>query len=145
MSFTRALIVAETVRRPNLAPFLCREMNLKLYVYENCDTCRKARKFLAARGIGVTPIPIRKQPPSASELRTMLEAYGGNIRRLFNTSGRDYRALNLGEKLPSMTASQAIQLLAGNGNLVKRPFLISDGKGLVGFNEAEWKAFFALH
>jgi arsenate reductase len=71
----------------------------------------------------------------------MLAAQGGELRKLFNTSGLDYRAQGLGEKLPSMTEAAALALLAGNGNLVKRPFLLgADGLGLVGFNEAVWAA-----
>lgn len=38
-----------------------------------------------------------------------------------------------------MTTAEAIKLLAGNGNLVKRPFLIGDGWGLVGFNAEVWE------
>lgn len=68
----------------------------------------------------------------------MLAAYNGDLRRLFNTSGREYRAQNLGEKLPKLTEAEALQLLTANGNLVKRPFLIGDRVGLVGFDEVVW-------
>ena len=70
----------------------------------------------------------------------MLAAYDDDLRRLFNTAGRDYRDQKLAEKLPDMTTSTALTLLAGNGNLVKRPFLIGEGVGLVGFNEKTWEA-----
>jgi len=76
-----------------------------------------------------------------AELRVMLAAQGGEVRKLFNTSGRDYRALGLGEKLPAMTEAAALALLAGNGNLVKRPVLLGPGGiALVGFSEAAWSA-----
>ncbi len=68
----------------------------------------------------------------------MLAACDGELRRLFNTSGRDYRTLRLGEKLPAMSDLEAIKLLAGNGNLVKRPFLLGPGVMLVGFDEKSW-------
>ncbi len=42
-----------------------------------------------------------------------------------------------------MTTAAALQLLAANGNLVKRPFLVGDGFTLVGFNEAAWTAALA--
>ncbi len=70
----------------------------------------------------------------------MLAAYGGELRRLFNTSGKDYREQKLGEKLPDMSESAALALLAGNGNLVKRPFLLGGRVALVGFDEAVWLA-----
>ena len=74
----------------------------------------------------------------------MLKAYDGNLRALFNTSGGDYRAMNMKEKLTKLSKMEAIDLLAGNGNLVKRPFVMTKGDGVVDFNEAEWTAFFNL-
>lgn len=70
----------------------------------------------------------------------MLAAHDGELRRLFNTSGRDYRAEKLGERLPSLSDDAALALLAANGNLVKRPFVIGPGVALVGFDETAWAA-----
>lgn len=113
---------------------------LKVYAYANCDTCRKALKFLRAEGVAFEEIPIRETPPTKAELREMLAAQGGDLRKLFNTSGRDYKALGLSAKLPAMSESEALDLLASNGNLVKRPFAIGDGVHLVGFKEDAWSA-----
>lgn len=115
-------------------------MVLKVYTYSNCSTCRNAFKWLNAHKIAFDEIPIRTTPPSVPELRTMLAARGGELKRLFNTSGLDYRALNLSEKLPRMSETEALQLLASNGNLVKRPFLLGAKVALTGFNEAEWSS-----
>jgi arsenate reductase len=114
-------------------------MNLKVYVYDKCSTCRKALKFLDEHGIQYSKIPIREQPPTESELTAMLEANDGELRKLFNTSGMDYRQLNMKEKLAAMSRSEAITLLAGNGNLIKRPFGISEKVRLIGFKEEIWK------
>ena len=116
---------------------------MKLYTYANCGTCRNALKFLAVRGISAQPIPIRERPPSKGELKRMLQIYEGDVRKLFNTSGQDYKALNLKDKLPTMSVDQAIDLLSKNGNLVKRPFLLTERGGIVGFKEEEWQKFFA--
>ncbi len=115
-----------------------RPLMLTIYILSNCDSCRAALKWLRSRGITFTERPIRETPPSPDDLRTMLRAYGGEKRRLFNTSGRDYREQKLGEKLPVLTDAEALSLLAQNGNLVKRPFLIGEGVALVGFDEAAW-------
>lgn len=69
----------------------------------------------------------------------MLKLYKGNIRRLFNTAGGDYKALNLKDKLSALSDSEAMDLLIANGNLVKRPFVLSKNGGVVGFKEEEWK------
>ena len=111
---------------------------LKIYVYAQCDSCRQALKWLREKKIAVEEHPIRDTPPSRAELRQMLAAYDGKLRKLFNTAGRDYRAQSLSETLPTLSESAALDLLVKNGNLVKRPFLIGEGVALVGFDPATW-------
>jgi len=113
-------------------------MSLRVYAYANCDTCRKALKFLAAKKVAHEVIPIREKPPTVAELRTMLGHVGGDLRKLFNTAGQDYRALDMKTRLPTMKVDEALTLLASNGNLVKRPFVLSTKSGAVGFREEEW-------
>ena len=115
---------------------------LKVYAYQGCSTCKNALKWLKARGIAFQEVAIRETPPSISELRTMLKAHDGQLRILFNTSGQDYRALGLKDTLPSMSEDEALKLLSGNGNLVKRPFVIDskNSVALVGFREDVWAA-----
>ncbi|MBA3847681.1 MAG: Spx/MgsR family RNA polymerase-binding regulatory protein [Planctomycetes bacterium] len=111
---------------------------LTVYAYQNCSTCRNALKWLATRGIAHQVKPIREQPPSTAELARMLVAVGGDVRRLFNTSGKDYREQKVGEKLKAMSTADALKLLRGNGNLVKRPFVATASGGLVGFDAQAW-------
>jgi len=111
---------------------------MKVYHYAKCSTCRDALKFLESRGAQYTPIEIDKTPPSKSELKRMLKYYDGNLRRLFNTSGLVYKALGLKEKLSTLTQDQALELLSSHGKLVKRPFVLGDDFGLVGFVKDEW-------
>ena len=119
---------------------------ITVYTYASCDSCRRATKWLRAHGVAFEEKPIRETPPTGKELRAMLAHQGGELRRLFNTAGQDYRALGLKDKLAGMSEAQALELLAGNGNLVKRPFLIgaegarAGGVGLVGFEEVAWAA-----
>ncbi len=113
-------------------------MTLRVYAYENCDTCRKALKYLAAKKVTAEVIPIRQQPPTIAELRTMLGHVGGDLRKLFNTAGQDYRALDMKTRLPKLSVDEALQLLSTNGNLVKRPFALGKKSGVVGFKEEEW-------
>lgn len=112
---------------------------LKAYTYAGCGTCKKAVRFLRDRGVAFEEIPIREHPPTETELKGALQAFNGEIRRLFNTSGRDYKEMELSKKLPALSESAALALLAGNGNLVKRPFVVTDSGYLVGFKESEWE------
>lgn len=113
---------------------------LTVYAYQKCSTCRDALKWLTARGIPHEVKAIRETPPTVAELKKVLAETGGDIRKLFNTSGVDYRELGMKDKLPSMSEAEALELLSANGNLVKRPFALGDGKALVGFREPEWAA-----
>jgi arsenate reductase len=116
-------------------------MTVRVYEYEKCSTCRQALKFLDARKIGYQRVPIVERAPSLAELKAML-AFAGDLRRLFNTSGVVYREMGLGEKLKTMSEADALALLARNGRLVKRPFVLLKDRGLLGFKEDEWKAAF---
>jgi len=109
-----------------------------VYVYGKCSTCRDALRWLQAHGVAYVEKPIRETPPGLAELKAMLAAQPGGLRRLFNTSGLEYRALGLAQKLPLMPVDEALRLLAGNGMLVKRPFLLGTGVALVGFDEEAW-------
>jgi len=116
---------------------------LKIYEYAKCDTCRKALKFLDARGAAYEKIDITTQAPSRAELEKMLALQGGDLRKLFNTSGVVYKEMKLSEKLPTLTPAAALSLLEKNGRLVKRPFVLGEKSGAVGFREEEWKKLFA--
>jgi arsenate reductase len=118
-------------------------MSLRVYAYANCDTCRKALKFLAAQKVAHEVIPIREQPPTVAELRKMLGYVGGDLRKLFNTAGQDYRVLDMKTRLPKLGEDEALALLASNGNLVKRPFVLAKKAGGVGFREEEWQKLIA--
>ncbi len=115
---------------------------LKVYQYSGCSTCKNALKWLKQHAIAFEEIAIRETPPTLAELKAMLAAFEGDLRRLFNTSGMDYRSLGLKDKLPAMSTNAALKMLSENGNLVKRPFAIDAKSGiqLVGFKEAEWEA-----
>lgn len=114
-------------------------MTLKVYQYPKCNTCRKALKWLDAHSVTVDSIDITEQPPSKIELKEMLKHYNGDLRRLFNTSGQLYREFKIKDELPSMSATEAIDLLSKNGKLIKRPFLLTKHAGLVGFKQEEWE------
>ena len=114
-------------------------MRVRIYEYSKCSTCRKELKFLDNRNVAYEKVPIVETPPTKAELKKMLALQGGNLKKLFNTSGEVYRAMKIGERLPSMSESEALELLASNGKLIKRPFALAGDRGLVGFNEDEWK------
>ncbi len=115
--------------------------SMKIYTYSGCSTCKKATKWLDARGIQYEELAIRDTPPTKAELSAM-QAHLGDRKKLFNVSGMDYRSMGLKDTLPGLSDEAAIELLANNGNLVKRPFVIGEDFGIVGFKEPAWQAQF---
>ncbi|PCJ56144.1 MAG: ArsC family transcriptional regulator [Planctomycetota bacterium] len=117
-------------------------MGMKVYEYNRCSTCRKALKYLDDKGVDYKALDITEQAPSVAELKKMLKFYDGDIKRLFNTSGVQYRELKMKDKIKTIKKDDALKLLSGNGKLVKRPFLIDKDFGIVGFKEDEWANHF---
>ncbi len=107
--------------------------------YPPCSTCKKARKWLDDHGIAYTDRHIKENNPSYEELKSWLETSDLPIKKFFNTSGLQYRALELKDKLPTMAIEEQLQLLSADGMLVKRPIIVTEtGKVLTGFKEKEW-------
>ena len=72
-----------------------------------------------------------------------LKNKGKTFKNLFNTSGIQYREEKIAEKIKNgMTEDEAIELLSKNGRLIKRPFVLTDKGGAVGFQTDEWKKLF---
>ena len=107
--------------------------------YPKCSTCQKAKKWLDAHDQSYEDRHIKEQNPSYEELKAWVARSGLPLKRFFNTSGLQYRALNLKEKLPQMSEEEQLRLLATDGMLVKRPLIVTEELVLTGFKESEWE------
>lgn len=119
--------------------------SLKVYEYSGCSTCKKALKFLDTKNVKYKAIPIVEQPPTNVELKAMLayvKSDGGEIKRLFNTSGILYKEMKIAEKISGMSEVEALDLLAKHGKLIKRPFVLGKDFGLLGFKQEQWENHF---
>ena len=108
--------------------------------YPPCTTCQKAKKWLDSHGLTYTDRHIKNEKPTYEELKAWYTASGLPLKKFFNTSGLLYKSLGLKDKLPTMTEEEQLQLLAGDGMLVKRPIVVTNGSVLVGFKEAQWES-----
>ena len=107
--------------------------------YPKCTTCQKAKAWLDSRTTPYTLRDIKLDNPTMDELKAWHQASGLPLKKFFNTSGLQYKALGLKDKLPTMSEEEQFALLATDGMLVKRPILVGDGFVLVGFRQAEWE------
>ena len=108
--------------------------------YPRCSTCQKAMAWLRDRGIEPETRDIKNDRPAREELERWWRASGLPLKRFFNTSGLQYKALGLKDRLPAMSEAEQLDLLATDGMLVKRPVLVGEDFVLTGFREAEWAA-----
>ena len=106
--------------------------------YPKCTTCQKAKRYLEEKGAAYTERHIKDENPSETELRQWHAMSGLPLKKFFNTSGLQYKALGLKDKLPAMSEEEQFALLASDGMLVKRPILVGEDYVLVGFKEAQW-------
>ena len=107
--------------------------------YPKCTTCQKAKAFLDAAGVEYTLRDIKLKNPTRQEL---VQWYGRSslpLKKFFNTSGLQYKALELKDKLPAMSEDEQLELLASDGMLVKRPILVGEDFVLVGFRQDAWE------
>lgn len=107
--------------------------------YPKCSTCKKAQAYLDENNVAYESRDIKQEHPTEAELRAWHTKSGLPLKRFFNTSGLQYKAMELSRKLPAMSEDEQFALLATDGMLVKRPILVTDNFVLVGFKQSEWE------
>lgn len=107
--------------------------------YPSCSTCKKAKNWLDTHGISYEDRHIKECNPTYEELKAWYSTSGLPLKKFFNTSGLQYKALGLKDRLPAMSEEEQLMLLASDGMLVKRPLLIDGERILIGFREADWQ------
>lgn len=112
---------------------------IKFFGYNKCSTCLKAKKKLKDKGVNFEDVDIVENPPSKTVLNSILKSKRYELTELFNRSGQLYRSMNIKEKIKTISQAEAVDLLAQNGKLIKRP-IVSDGnkKCTVGFKEEDF-------
>lgn len=114
-------------------------MLLKVYEYPKCSTCQKAKKWLKENDVAFEPIHIVENPPSADELKKLINLSGLEIKKFFNTSGMKYRELGMKEKMKTATEEELLEILASDGMLIKRPIATNGKEVTVGFKEEQYE------
>ena len=112
---------------------------MRIYYYPSCSTCKKALKWLDNNEIAYEKQHIVDAKLTTKEIEDIFKKSGLPIQKLFNTSGRVYKELNLKDKLKDMTEKEKLELLASDGMLLKRPILVNRTFALIGFKEDEYK------
>jgi len=110
-------------------------MSLTLYWYPNCNTSKKAKKWLEEKGLTYKLVHLVEETPTEAEIKEMIENSDLPARRFFNTSGKVYREQNMKDKIKDATLDEMVGYLASNGMLIKRPIITDGEKVTVGYKE----------
>lgn len=103
---------------------------LKVYGLKNCDTCRKAFKWLEANAIDYIFHDVRADGPTRGQAADWIEKIGAD--KVINRRGTTWRKLSDAEKTIS-SDNDAIDLVMRNPALIKRPVIEQAGTVSVGF------------
>ena len=112
-------------------------MTITLYGIPNCDTVKRARTWLEAKGIAYTFHDYKKQGADPARLADWIAAAG--LDKVVNRAGTTFRKLSA-EDQAALGGEGAPEVLAANPSVIKRPIVEHPGGLLVGFKDAEWAA-----
>ena len=112
-------------------------MTIIFYGIPNCDTVKKARVWLEAKGIAYSFHDYRKQGADPARIAMWTEQSGWE--RVLNRAGTTFKKLADADK-QGIDAAKAVALMAANPSCIKRPVLEHPGGLLVGFKPDEWEA-----
>jgi len=112
-------------------------VTIQLYGIPNCDTVKKARKWLDAQSIDYTFHDYKKEGADTAKLAAWSDEAGWEV--LLNKRGTTFRKLD-DEAKADIDREKAIALMAEHPSMIKRPVVEHAGGILVGFKEAEWAA-----
>jgi Spx/MgsR family transcriptional regulator len=100
-----------------------------------CTTCRKSKAFLEKRGATLDLRNLDTERFSESELDKLIGAR--DYREFLNTRNELYRSRKMRDNPPSR--AEAIELMAANPNLIRRPITISGSQIILGYDEPAFK------
>ena len=115
-------------------------MTLTLYGISNCDTVKKARRWLDEQGVAHRFHDVRKDGLDAGRLQGWIDALGWE--KLLNKAGTTFRKLPDAEK-DGLDAAAAKALMLDQPAMIRRPVVEAAGGVSVGFSAADWQARFA--
>lgn len=110
-----------------------------VYGIKNCDTVKKALKWLAEHNIEHKLHDYRVEGLDSDFLEQAEAQFGWE--NLVNKRSTTWR--NLADEVKkTLSKTTALSVLAQNPTLIKRPIIMQEGKALIGFNEKEYQAVF---
>lgn len=115
-------------------------MTITMYGIPNCDTIKKAKKWLEAAGIDYQFHDYRKQGVDAELVSSFCAELGWE--NVLNKRGTTYRQLG-DEQKNTLNEANAIKLLVEYPAMIKRPILLVEDRYHIGFKADQYAAIFS--
>ena len=109
---------------------------ITLYGIPNCDTMKKARKWLAEHDVDYVFHDYKKLGIDESLLRDWISRVGWEV--LLNRRGMMWRKLSQQQR-DNIDEQSAVSIMLSTPSIIKRPVLVQDDLILVGFDEARYR------
>lgn len=111
---------------------------MTLYGIKNCDSVKKAVKYMKNAGLEYEFVDFKLTPVDAEKISSWLKHQ--NIDKLFNARSTTYRNLKLKEL--GLSDEEKSEWLAKENLLIKRPVIEYDGEVIIGFNPEIYENIF---
>lgn len=110
---------------------------MKVYGIKNCDTVKKARKFLEEAGVDYSFHDYKKDGVDADKLASFVNEFGWET--VLNKKGTTWRKLDDDVKESITDVASAIALMTENPSIIKRPIVEAETKNFIGFDPVAWE------
>ncbi|WP_417687219.1 ArsC family reductase [Roseibium sp.] len=110
---------------------------MKVYGIKNCDTVKKARKFLEEAGVDYTFHDYKKDGVDQDKLTAFASEFGWET--ILNKRGTTWRKLDEEVQDTVTDAASAIALMCEQPSIIKRPIVEGEAKNFVGFDPVAWE------
>ena len=114
---------------------------MKVYGIANCDTVRKARAWLDARGVAYEFVDFRKSTPGRATLQGWCAAVGWEA--LLNRRGLTWRRLDESDRARVVDAPSAVEAMLAHPSAIRRPVVEAGATVVVGFDPEDWARRFS--
>ncbi|MDN3610685.1 ArsC family reductase [Vibrio ostreicida] len=115
-------------------------MTITMYGIPNCDTIKKAKKWLDAKGVQYEFHDYRKQGVNETMIETFFQQLGWE--QVINKRGTTFRQLSQEQK-DTLNEINAIKLLVEQPAMIKRPILVAGQDHHIGFKAEQYSDIFA--
>ncbi|MBG6201158.1 arsenate reductase [Labrenzia sp. EL_13] len=110
---------------------------MKVYGIKNCDTVKKARKFLEEVGVNYEFHDYKKDGVNGDKLAEFVSEFGWDT--VLNKRGTTWRKLDEATRDAVTDADSAVAVMIENPSAIKRPIVEGARKNFIGFDPVSWE------